>query len=410
MVSGRSPKSKVFTTTIFVFVPTASIRSGPINELSVLTLQPFYGGSHRQFIDGWIANSRHNWKVISLPDRNWKWRMRHAAIYCAEQTQKLINDGLGFDAVLATDMLNLTEYFGLVNNNVRSIPSVLYFHENQFAYPQQDPQKRDFHFSFTNLISSISADEIWFNSDFNRSSMINELNSRLKRLPDFAPIEAAARIEKKMRIEEPGIEVPENDLSKKGGQTSGSPGPIRIVWAGRWEHDKNPGDLLIALRKLRKLEVEFEISVIGQRYARCPEAFDTISTEFSDCIRAWGYQDSRDDYWKVLFESDIFLSTANHEFFGLSAVESIVAGCYPLLPDRLAYPEVISKLHSDPKTHLYESIDDLVNRIRALASGSTLSNFKSEQSLSNAAIQRFGWDSRSAAMDQRLLEVVSQTA
>ena len=38
----------------------------------------------------------------------------------------------------------------------------------------------------------------------------------------------------------------------------------------------------------------------------------------------------------------MFVSTATHEFFGLAAAEAIATGLYPLLPERLAYPELLS--------------------------------------------------------------------
>lgn len=59
-------------------------------------------------------------------------------------------------------------------------------------------------------------------------------------------------------------------------------------------------------------------------------------------VRSWGYLDSRQSYWRALADCDVVVSTANHEFFGVSVAEAVSMGCIPLLPQRLAYPELVS--------------------------------------------------------------------
>jgi hypothetical protein len=34
--------------------------------MNVFALEPFYGRSHRAFLDGWVAYSRHDWTVSGL--------------------------------------------------------------------------------------------------------------------------------------------------------------------------------------------------------------------------------------------------------------------------------------------------------------------------------------------------------
>ncbi len=52
------------------------------------------------------------------------------------------------------------------------------------------------------------------------------------------------------------------------------------------------------------------------------------------------------------------VSTARNEFFGLAMLEACYAGCKPLVPDRLAYPELY------PAECRYASHDELVARLR----------------------------------------------
>ena len=61
-----------------------------------LFIEPFYGGSHRDFADGWVAHSRHTIELVTLPARFWKWRMRGAALYLVPRIGPVDGyDGLG---------------------------------------------------------------------------------------------------------------------------------------------------------------------------------------------------------------------------------------------------------------------------------------------------------------------------
>ncbi|MHC5144613.1 MAG: tRNA-queuosine alpha-mannosyltransferase domain-containing protein, partial [Planctomycetota bacterium] len=70
-----------------------------------MTLEAYYGGSHKAFLDGWQAHSEHDFTLLSLPPSKWKWRMRHAAITFAQQVNKLVQAGETWDALFCSDML-----------------------------------------------------------------------------------------------------------------------------------------------------------------------------------------------------------------------------------------------------------------------------------------------------------------
>lgn len=304
--------------------------------MKILALEPYYGLSHMAFIDGWIEHSRHEFTLLTLGANKWKWRMRHAAITFARKVSRLISEGHRFDAVFCSDMLNLAEFLGLCPQ-LRGVPSVAYFHENQLTYPNRFESERDYQYVMTNLTTMSAADAVWFNSRYHREEFLPALRSFLKRMPDNQPLEAIDSIYEKSSIHNPGImPFAQRDIRR--------PGPMRILWAARWEHDKNPDDFFAAVKELKVQGVEFRLSVIGEQFRDSPEVFDWAREYFAEHIDHFGYQSAIDDYRDVLLSTDVFVSTADHEFFGISALEAIAAGNYPLLPNRLAYPELIENL------------------------------------------------------------------
>ena len=321
----------------------------------VLSLQPFYGGSHKQFIDNWKLHSDLNWTELTLPDRFWKWRMRHSAIWFAEHIQSRVKGGEHWDVLVVTDMCNVAELRGLLVKQapaVTCLPTVLYFHENQFAYPSRFApgsleSKRDLHFAFTNFSSSLAADQLWFNSKYNRDSMLAGLRQQANHWPDHVPYPQIESLTHRSEIFPPGISIPQNSLgadraSRIGHARTGT--PMHLIWAARWEHDKCPETLLKAMIGLREESIPFRISVLGQQFRQVPEAFERIQQEFPDQIVNWGWQESRVDFLRIVSTGDIFVSTAGHEFFGIAAAEAIALGLRPVLPGRLAYPELLCYL------------------------------------------------------------------
>ena len=287
--------------------------------------------------------------------------MRHAAITFAQDASKLLDDGQSFDCIFCSDMLNLAEFLGL-SPQLRNIPSVAYFHENQLTYPNRYESERDYQYVITNLTTMLAADAVWFNSNFHRDEFLPALKAFLKRMPDNQHLDAADIIYAKSEVHPPGIEP----FSKRPQRTDG---PLRILWAARWEHDKNPEDFFAAIRELKNYGVDFRLSIIGESFRDVPDVFYWAKDNFADRIDHFGYQPTIDDYRNVLLSTDVFVSTADHEFFGISALEAIAAGNYPLLPRRLAYPEMIDNLAPDgPSDFLYDMpIGSLVEKLVILA-------------------------------------------
>jgi hypothetical protein len=73
--------------------------------MKFLFLEPFYGGSHGDFADGWVKHSRHHLDLVTLPARFWKWRMRGAALYLA----KKVKNPAEYDGLITSSLMSLSD-------------------------------------------------------------------------------------------------------------------------------------------------------------------------------------------------------------------------------------------------------------------------------------------------------------
>lgn len=134
--------------------------------LRILLIEPYYGGSHKAFTDGYIKYSKHKIKLLSMPARKWKWRMRGAAIWLAERLPDFEPD-----IILASDYLDLAAFSALAPAEVSLIPRVVYFHENQLTYPLDSHARQDYQFGLTNITTCLAADRVLFNSHYHQKSL-----------------------------------------------------------------------------------------------------------------------------------------------------------------------------------------------------------------------------------------------
>ncbi|MFP4106780.1 MAG: DUF3524 domain-containing protein [Phycisphaerae bacterium] len=367
--------------------------------MKILALEPHYGGSHKAFLDGWSAASGHEWTVLGLGAYKWKWRMRHGPVTLARRAEELLHESQRWDAVFCSDMLNLAEFRGLAPAALRDVPTVAYFHENQLTYPVREEDRRDLHFAYTNFTTALAAEQVWFNSAFHRTEFLDALEALLKRMPDHGHADAVGAIRDKSRVVPVGIE------DAPGRTEQRQPGPLRIAWAARWEFDKNPEDFFAALTALARRGMNFRLSVLGQAYRTSPACFAAARAEFAERIDHWGYLDSRRDYLSALARADVFVSTSNHEFFGISAVEAARAGTLPVLPMRLAYPEVFDlDRRPEARDFFYDgSVETLTEHLLWL--GGRLHNrrwWNERTALARRIAGRYTWPVLAGDLDRRI--------
>ena len=141
--------------------------------MKILLVEPFLGGSHRQWAEAYQQHSQHDIRLLSLPGRHWKWRMYGGAVSLA---QVFLQQSFEPDLILASDMLDLTTFLALSRAKTWQLPAAIYFHENQITYPwspdDQDPSLgRNNQYGFINYTSALAADTLYFNSHYHRGSL-----------------------------------------------------------------------------------------------------------------------------------------------------------------------------------------------------------------------------------------------
>ncbi len=312
-------------------------------NLRVLVLEPYYGGSHRSFLKNLIRLPL-DFELMTLPARKWKWRMRLAAPYFAE---RLAKSQKNYDRILCSSFVDVVALRGLAPPWVRDVPVLTYFHENQFAYPVQVEDERDLHFALTNMTTALASDSVAFNSQYNLTSFLEGMAALLKKGVDLELKDPCRQIREKGRVLPPGIDFSDIDQTPRSGR---SESPI-VLWNHRWEHDKDPECFFKALFELDRRGVDFKLVVLGQAYQRQPEIFAEARKRLNHRVLHFGYVRSRGDYVQWLKGADVVVSTARHEFFGIAVLEAVRAGCRPLLPARLSYPEIF------PGANLYDDAE-----------------------------------------------------
>ena len=368
--------------------------------MKILIVEPFFGGSHKKWAEEFQKFSKHNVQILSLPGRHWKWRMFGGAVELSEQ---FLNSDFNPDILIASDMLDLPTFISLCRKKLSKTSISIYFHENQITYPWSPDDKdlslnRNNQYGFINYTSALTADSIFYNSNYHLTSFTNALEPFLRQFPDHKSLENIPKILNKSNVLYLGM-----DLKKfEEYYNQGTNNQIVILWNHRWEYDKNPDLFFKTLLRLKEENILFKLIILGQSYAKVPSVFNEAKELFADEIIHFGYANTFREYAELLWQSDILPVTSNQDFFGGSVVEAIYCNCFPILPNRLAYPEHISK--NEHHNHFYKTEDELFEKLKH-----TILNTKKNQSFEMLKnfVSRYDWSILAPIYDSTFEKLIS---
>lgn len=363
--------------------------------MKIILFEPYNTGSHAQWALELKAISRHQIELFTLPGRHWKWRMHGSAIslYQAFKKSRHFHDA---DLLVATSMCDLSIIRALLHKEGKQLPTAMYFHENQLSYPwspnDQDPKRhQDRHYGFIQISSALSADHCFFNTEWHRQQFIHSVKSYLEVLPDHRLPDAAEAIDRSSSCLHLGIHL--SELISAPRVTNH--GPATILWNHRHDYDKNPETFFKGLFACAEAGFDFQLIVTGRENDSSSPIFKKAQARLTNRIIHWGHCESREKYHRLLLQSDILPVSSQQDFFGISVVEAMAAGCYPLLPEGLAYRE------HEP-SDIYYHHGDFEEKLKELLT----SNTWQEGYRNRPQLMRYDWSMMGPASDTAFEKIV----
>jgi glycosyltransferase involved in cell wall biosynthesis len=365
-------------------------------QVKVYLLEPYFTGSHRQWAEGLQRHSAHRISLLTHEGQFWKWRLQGGAVTMAGALAAAVEEQGPCDLILASSMLDLARLLGLAREAASGAAAAIYFHENQVTYPAVGRTRVEVALGLTNWVSLLAADGAAFNSSFHRDAFFSALPGFLRAQPDRGHEHLIGTARKRSAVVPVGV-----DLARIGALRLRS-GPATVLWNHRWDPDKGIDEALAVLGRLAAQGADFRVVLAGEVFAGQAEQLAGAVEGLGDRVVHAGHLDE-DGYVNALHAADVVVSTARHEFFGVSVVEAMYAGALPLLPSRLVYPERVPP--GLEGTCLYRTRRGLEERLRRIIDDPGVA--REQAAAVRGAVECFDWSVVAPLTDAWMESVVA---
>lgn len=248
-------------------------------------------------------------------------------------------------------------------------------------------------------LSMLAADTVRFNSAYHLRAWFDGPRL-LKHFPDYTHLESIDATRGKSAVLPVGCDLRRLDRFRS---LASREAPPLVLWNQRWEYDKDPETMLQALYVLAGEGLPFRVALAGESFRVQPAEFEAARERLGARLVHYGYAASGADYARLLWSADVVLSTAVHEFFGVSVVEALYCGARPVLPRRLSYPELVpAQAH---ESCLYDDFDGLLARLRGAVAGAP-GGWTGDGEAVRRHVGGFDWGVQAPLYDALLLSMV----
>ncbi len=359
--------------------------------MKLLIVEPWLGGSHAQWAEDYRMFSVHDVSIVGLPADRWRWRLRGGAAPLADLVRDHIAAAGTPDAVLVSSPLDLSRLLGLLRVELGGVPVAVYQHESQLLYPNAQGVAANDANALCDWFSWLSADAVFFNSDWHRRRVVEELPAFVRRFPDDDHVHYLDPVVASFETLPLGIDL---SWASRSEERFDSVGPV-VLWPHRWEPDKDPAAFERTVDRLAEIGVAFSLVLAGEAGPLDDERRDRFVQRHRRRVLANG-PFARADYRRWVCRSDVVVSCAHHDFFGAGIAEGVAAGCVPVVPDALHYPDLLA----DGAAIFTYRPGSFGTRLADVLSD--IEPWRAHQHAASAGVRRYDWGVMASVYDRRL--------
>ncbi|MCS6819433.1 MAG: glycosyltransferase [Chitinophagales bacterium] len=345
-----------------------------------------------QWAQEWKAHSRHN-IVLFTPDT----ASSDSQGDLSDSTFINIHENfdLGdFDAIVVCGKAAISSLFAKSDTHLSKAPMILCLYENSF-FKYHLESHHQYATLFDKIVLAHNVVSIWFNSQYQKikfreflSSILSNLDIREKALNlfDFKANVLPPGLSLKSRF---GSEIQENVKYHR----------CLVLWNQRWEQAKNPDLFFKTLITLAEHGIEFKLAVLGEATKDYPSVFDHAKEVLSEYIVQWGYVQDEKEYASWLWKADLLPVTAFDDNCLSSVIEAAYCNTVPLLPKRLAYPEILPAQYQH--TFFYDDNEFAVKLQKRIMDVKYVRTMNTQQ-----WVDRFDWNNIVKSYDDKIEELI----
>jgi glycosyltransferase involved in cell wall biosynthesis len=239
-------------------------------------------------------------------------------------------------------MVNVPLFLASLRPLLSTVPVGVYFQENQLTYPPPPGENLLWQNGFVNVASAYVADWIGFNGEYLKTDFLEALKQFVAARQDY-PADLLTRIPPRCQVLNRGIA-----LSERFGPPPARPapnGPITFLWSHRWAFEKGIEDFAAALRQLHAENIPFQVILAGDTWDH-PDLKAALLAELGDKVLQHGLLQGA-EYTQALRRADVIVACSQNEPLGVSLLEGLYMGCWPILPALGSFPTLLPLEHHD---------------------------------------------------------------